>query len=189
MRRHGPRYQRVASLSLTDELTGLPNYRYFKIDLNKELKRAARYARPVSLLVFDLDNFKNVNERWGRAAGDAVLKEVADRLNGQVRPHSDTFARRGGEEFAVILPETSKEGARAVAERIRATVADQPFTEGVEDALGVTVSIGIATSSPDRATSDALLRAADLAMCRAKERGRDRIDEAGSATPAERTAD
>jgi diguanylate cyclase (GGDEF)-like protein len=171
-------YQEVVSRSLTDELTGLRNYRYFKMELESELHRAARYEQPLSLLIFDIDLFKGINDRYGHSRGDAVLAELAARVSPQIRPHTDTLARYGGEEFAVILPQTDREGALAVAERIRKVVSETPFEAEVDEGVWVTISLGVTTYPDDAVTADTLFRSADWAMFRAKAKGRDCVSSA-----------
>lgn len=187
LRKTAGHYREVLALSYTDELTGLRNYRYFRTELEREVQRAARYGRPVALLVIDIDHFKSVNDRFGHRRGDAILAELAARLGPQIRPQLDTLARYGGEEFALILPETTVEGARTVGERIGRIVAEKPFEAELEDGLSVTISVGIAAYPDDAVSAEALFRAADWAMFRAKARGRACIVAAGEedAEPAE----
>lgn len=180
-------YREMVALSLTDELTGLRNYRYFRSELESELQRAARYDHSLSLLVFDIDHFKDINDRFGHRRGDAVLAEVAARLSPQIRPQIDSFARYGGEEFAVILPETTKEGALVVGERIRRILGERPFEAELEDGLAVTASVGIASYPDDAVNAEALFRAADWAMFRAKSRGRNCVALAGDEEADEET--
>ncbi|MEA2449611.1 MAG: hypothetical protein QOG63_1543 [Thermoleophilaceae bacterium] len=147
----------------TDPLTGLLNRRGFQEACATELRAAARNGLPCSLLLGDLDNFKRLNDSFGHAAGDAALVAVADRLSAACRPR-DLIARVGGEEFAILLPETSREAAVAVAERMRVNVRG----------TSVTTSFGVATSPGDGENLDALLRASDGALYAAKHAGRDR---------------
>ena len=159
-------------LSLTDGLTGLWNYRYFTMTIGKEIDRAARFGRPLSLLLLDLDHFKLVNDVFGHPRGDAVLVELASRLRGQVRD-VDLLARYGGEEFVVVLPETDRDGAVHAAERIGAAVRRRPFGEGEEQPVDVTLSMGIAVYPDHGTTASTLLRRADEALYAAKRGGRD----------------
>ena len=158
-------------LSLTDPLTGVPNRRHLERILADEAKRAGRFERPFSVLMIDVDRFKQVNDTHGHAVGDRVLVEVAERIRGFLRTDLDTVARFGGEEFTVILPETGGEGAAVVAEKLRAAVAATPFRDGFQ----VTVSVGVATRPEDGAAPEELLRAADAALYEAKRSGRDRV--------------
>ena len=159
-------------LSLTDGLTGLWNYRYFTMTVGKEIERAARFGRPLSLLLLDLDHFKLVNDVFGHPRGDAVLLELAARIRGQVRD-VDVLARYGGEEFVAVLPETDQDGASHAAERIRAAVRRRPFGEDGEHPIDVTLSIGVAVYPDHGTTSTTLLRRADEALYAAKRGGRD----------------
>jgi len=165
-------HEEAQRLSITDGLTGLWNYRYFTMTIGKEFDRAARFGRPLTLLLLDLDHFKLVNDVYGHQRGDAILVELAGRVRGQVRD-VDTVARYGGEEFVIILPETDEEGAAQAAERIRAAVGRRPFGEPGEVPLEVTVSVGVAVFPVHAAGSTALLRRADQALYTAKREGRD----------------
>ena len=165
-------HEEARRLSITDGLTGLWNYRYFTITIAKEIERAARFGRPLALLMMDLDHFKLVNDVYGHQRGDAVLVELAGRIRAQVRD-VDTLARYGGEEFVVILPETDEEGAVQAAERIRSAVRRRPFAEPGETPLDVTVSVGVAVFPLHGSSSSALLRRADEALYTAKRAGRD----------------
>jgi diguanylate cyclase (GGDEF)-like protein len=158
-------------LSMTDPLTGIPNRRRLESILADEARRAARFDRQFSVLMVDVDRFKLVNDVYGHAVGDRVLIEVAERTRRALRTDLDTVARFGGEEFTVILPETPREGALVVAEKIRSAIAATEFPEG----LVVTVSVGVASRPEDGTTPDDLLRAADKALYEAKRSGRDRV--------------
>ena len=141
----------------------------------KELERAHRYDRPFSLLFFDGDRFKRVNDVYGHAAGDAVLRQLSERATNALRG-GDTLGRFGGEEFVVLLPETDDKEAARVAERIRATVASRPMTlPEIEEGLDITVSIGVATFPCDGTTEQELLAQADEAMYISKRLGRDQV--------------
>jgi diguanylate cyclase (GGDEF)-like protein len=169
--------------SLTDPLTGLWNVRYLTMVVNQEIERAARFDRPLAVLMLDLDHFKLVNDTYGHARGDAVLTEFSRRLQSVVR-EVDTVARYGGEEFVVVLPETSVDGAVRLAERIGATVRDRPFDAADGPALPVTVSIGASVFPVNGTTAPLLLRAADAALYQAKHQGRDRWAAAAPVAPA-----
>jgi two-component system cell cycle response regulator len=175
-------HEEAQRLSITDGLTGLWNYRYFTMTIGKEIERAARFGRPLSLLLLDLDHFKLVNDVYGHQRGDAVLVELAGRIRGQVRD-VDTVARYGGEEFVVILPETDEEGAVQAAERIRAAVRRRPFNDGQDTPLEITISVGVAVFPVHGAGSTSLLRRADQALYSAKRAGRDtwRLADVGAA--------
>ena len=162
-------------LSVTDELTGLANRRRLTAELERELRRSGRHGRPVSILMLDVDHFKHFNDTYGHPAGDAVLKRLASTVRECVRD-VDTVARYGGEEFTVILPETPVAEAARVAERIRASAEQDRFTpEGESVPLNVTVSIGYAWFPENAGTPDALIEAADQALYRSKESGRNRV--------------
>jgi len=161
------------SLAIQDQLTGLLNVREFYRRLELELARAGRHGHPLAVLMIDADFFKSINDRFGHPAGDLVLRELAYRLRGSLRP-SDVAARYGGEEFVMMLPETDAAGARAMCERLRAQVAGTPFEVGADHRQPLTVSIGIAVYPRDAQTADALIAAADRALYAAKNRGRDR---------------
>jgi diguanylate cyclase (GGDEF)-like protein len=181
------RAQDAQRASITDGLTGLWNHRYFQLALAKETERAARFGRPLSLLMLDLDHFKQVNDEHGHPRGDGVLVETAGRLRDELR-EVDTIARYGGEELVVILPETDLAGAQIVAERICAAVRDTPYGDADEEPLTITVSAGIAAFPEHGATVGVLVRNADEAMYAAKRAGRDRwraARPAGGTIPAQ----
>jgi len=172
--------EELERLLVTDEKTGLANFREFQRRLKDEWKRAERYSMPLSLVFLDLDHFKRVNDTLGHQAGDQVLREFATLVNGGARS-SDATARYGGEEFAVILPHTDASMALRVAERIVAAVRDYTFLEE-RSPTHVTVSAGVATypSRPEIDSADELIRAADQALYRAKDRGRNRVMQDGA---------
>jgi diguanylate cyclase (GGDEF)-like protein len=165
----------LCDLSSRDALTGLANRRSFQVVLARELDRVARAGEPALLLVADIDHFKQVNDTHGHAAGDEVLKVVAEVLQDSVRP-MDTVARIGGEEFAMILPNCPPAFGEAVAERIRRKVAARPVPMPKRHELQVTVSIGGAYA-PQWVRSSAALwsERADLQLYRAKAQGRNRV--------------
>jgi diguanylate cyclase (GGDEF)-like protein len=166
--------QRAEALSVTDDLTRLFNSRYLNLVLRRETKRASRSGRPLSLLFIDLDGFKRVNDTHGHLAGSKALVEAAGLVRGSAR-ETDVAARFGGDEFAVILPDTGREGAVSVAERVRDRVRAFQFL--AEDGLSVhlTASIGVATLPDVAASAEELLRAADAAMYKVKATGKDGI--------------
>lgn len=161
-------------LATTDPLTGLLNRRAFLDALERERSRADRHHFPVSLLLLDVDHFKSVNDRHGHAAGDAVLRGVAEVLR-RVARRSDCVGRWGGEEFVLALPQTGGPGAEVAAERIRRGIARTPHALPGGAELKVTVSVGVA-SADSPWTPESLIAAADRAMYRAKEHGRDRVE-------------
>ena len=166
---------RLASLATTDQLTGLPNHLSLFQDLEKELDRARRYAHPLSLVFFDGDRFKRVNDTYGHAVGDAVLCELGERVRSVLRG-GDTPGRYGGEEFLVLLPETDTEEARQVAERIRSAIAAYPLAlSQVDGGINMTISMGVATYPTDGDTSGELVQKADSAMYWAKRLGRNQV--------------
>ena len=160
---------RLSLLSHTDELTGLNNRRHFGEALAAAFSLSCRQGRPLSVLMLDVDRFKAYNDDHGHPAGDDVLRSLAGILRAEIRPH-DLIARHGGEEFMVLLPDVDADAARTVAERLRAAVADHGWT-----VRGVTASIGIATTQPGGLDADELIEAADRALYRSKERGRNRV--------------
>ena len=162
-------------LAVTDQLTGLHNRRYMASQLDALVRRAAIGGDPVALLVIDIDHFKKINDSFGHAAGDEVLREFAVRLASNVRA-IDLPVRFGGEEFVVVMPETELEHAHRIAERIRLHVAGSPFRVlGGEEALTVTISIGVAATVGAVDVPDSLVKRADEAMYEAKARGRNRV--------------
>lgn len=169
--------QRAEALSVTDDLTRLYNSRYLNQVLRREVKRASRSGRPLSVLFLDLDGFKAINDTYGHLAGSRALVEAGAVIRTSAR-ETDIVARFGGDEFAIVLPETGGSGALAVGERIRARIAEHSFLaeDGVNHHL--TASVGVATL-PDVALSpDGLLQAADAAMYQVKDRGKNGIQSA-----------
>jgi diguanylate cyclase (GGDEF)-like protein/putative nucleotidyltransferase with HDIG domain len=163
-----------------DPKTGLFNARYFASALNEELARASRFDRPLSLMMADLDLLRDINNTYGHLAGDAVLKGIAEVFRLQLR-HYDVPARFGGEEFAILLPETPPDQAFEIAERIRRAVADRLFdVETSSEPIRATVSIGIAAAPRDGTDANELIHQADLAVYRAKLQGRNRVLDASS---------
>jgi diguanylate cyclase (GGDEF)-like protein len=166
---------RVTELSYRDGLTSLFNRRYLEEALENEVRRAARYGQPLSLQLLDIDHFKTYNDTFGHTAGDEALRLVAQRLREHYRD-SDILTRYGGEEFAVILPTTTKWQARLVAEKIRETIAATSGEALSGSGAAVTISVGVAAFPDDAATALGLLRAADAALYAAKGRGRNRVE-------------
>jgi diguanylate cyclase (GGDEF)-like protein len=160
----------VAEIATRDGMTGLYDHSSFQLALGKELQRYHRYGQSVSLLMLDLDRFKQYNDAHGHPAGDRILSEIGRFIEEQIRD-LDIGARYGGEEFAVIAPSTDSKDAFALAERLRCRVANELSREGI------TVSIGVATCPDEASSSDELVRAADNALYRAKEEGRNRTSQ------------
>jgi len=166
-------------LSITDGLTGLYNHRHFEERLAEEFRRSQRYSDPVSLMMLDLDHFKEVNDRFGHPFGDRVLRGTAALIRTSIRD-PDICARYGGEEFAVILPKTHLQGALTVAERMFKALRGKRYAvegaAGEQGALAVTASVGIAVfPSKDVSSPELLVKCADAALYRAKHGGRDAI--------------
>jgi diguanylate cyclase (GGDEF)-like protein len=166
--------QKAEALSVTDDLTRLYNSRYLNLVLRREIKRASRSGRPLSLLFLDLDGFKMVNDRHGHLAGSKALVEAAAIIRTCAR-ETDVVARFGGDEFALILPDTSSEGAMSVAARIRDRIKAARFlaSDGLD--VHLTASIGVATLPDVAASAEGLLKAADMAMYQVKAVGKDGI--------------
>jgi len=166
--------QKAEALSVTDDLTRLYNSRYLDQALRREAKRASRSGRPLSLLFLDLDGFKTVNDSHGHLAGSKALAETATIIRGCAR-ETDIVARFGGDEFALILPDTGQEGALSVAARIRDRVGAAQFLAAEGLSLHLTVSIGVATLPDLVGSAEELLRAADAAMYQVKASGKNGI--------------
>ena len=165
----------LASMSMEDALTGLPNRRYFDSRFNMEWKRAIRNQQEVSLLLLDVDRFKIYNDTYGHQQGDVALRLIGSVLKGFARRPGDLAARWGGEEFIILLAETGAQGALAVAEQIRTKIEDTKIPCIVEGAEAITVSVGVATRAPvvGDSLSDLVFHS-DRALYKAKELGRNR---------------
>lgn len=165
-------------LSTTDELTRVASRRFFGKHFPREIERAARYHRPLSLILCDIDFFKHVNDTLGHAAGDEVLRQFSARLQQALRRGVDWVARLGGEEFAIILPETNYDQALDAARRLRACIADRSF-QVAANAVEITASFGLCNMQQvpvgDRKTGEHMLRIADAALYRSKHAGRNRV--------------
>ncbi|KZB98971.1 Phytochrome-like protein cph2 [Methylobacterium radiotolerans] len=173
LRRRAGMQAELARISLTDALTGLPNRRQFEATFGRAWEGARRTGKPLSLLVVDADHFKRYNDRYGHAVGDAVLKGLARCLSVSVHRPDDLVARVGGEEFAMLLPDTDEAGALRVADRVHAELASLSFEAARIEAGTVTVSIGLAVADVSGDMGD-IYRGADAALYRAKAGGRNR---------------
>ncbi len=163
-------------LAYYDHLTGMANRRSFEEVLKREWLRALRTRHPIALVIFDVDDFKRCNDTYGHAAGDDLLRALAEMIEGRVRRGMDLAARIGGEEFAVILPETNVAGAQAVAEQL-CRQARSLRSESTKRYASPTLSVGVSGCTPrEKLTVDMLVDAADAALYRAKERGKDRVE-------------
>ncbi|MGH1363230.1 MAG: diguanylate cyclase [Calditrichia bacterium] len=168
-------YERLREMSYTDGMTGLHNYRFFRLRLKEELARARRESSSLSLLIMDVDHFKNYNDTLGHPAGDDVLRKVSNILKKSVRDN-DIVARYGGEEFAIILPRATQGGAAALAERIRVKVEEAGFfREEVQPMGKVTISVGLASFPQDAPAETELISFADQALYVAKKSGRNQV--------------
>ncbi|TET21800.1 MAG: diguanylate cyclase [Candidatus Stahlbacteria bacterium] len=170
--------RRLFKMATEDGLTGLYVKRYFLELLAGELRRSIRYERPLSLLMCDIDHFKRINDTYGHPAGDVVLRSIARQLSVATREGIDIIGRYGGEEFAVMLPETDEETAWVIAERVRKAVGSEPISlkgmGGVgENQITVTISVGV-TTARETTSLDRLIATADRALYLAKENGRNR---------------
>jgi len=163
--------QRAEALSVTDDLTGLYNSRFLNQVQRRETKRASRSGRPLSLLFIDLDGFKSVNDSHGHLCGSRALVEAGAVIKGCAR-ETDIVARFGGDEFAVILPDTGSEGAAAVGERVRERICAKVFLAGDGLTVHLTASVGVATLPDVAASAEELMKAADTAMYRVKALGK-----------------
>lgn len=167
-------YAQTQQQARTDTLLGMDNRREFQRRLAEESERAHRHGRPLSLLMFDLDHFKQINDTYGHPAGDDVLRAFATRIRNELRP-ADRVARYGGEEFSVILPETTADGAHIMAERVRHALADTSIRLPDGREIRLTVSAGISCYPGDAESPEELVARADQALYAAKETGRNRV--------------
>jgi len=167
-------HEEIYRLTIIDALTEIHNKRYLMEFLDRELARSSRHDRPLSLIMFDIDRFKAINDEFGHLGGDFILREMANRLKGNVRKE-ELFARYGGEEFACVLPETKLDGALVVADRILKVVSQAPFVFE-EKSIQATISGGVvATQGEPDITPIELIRRADERLYRAKSEGRNRV--------------
>lgn len=164
---------RLQSMAATDALTGLTNRRQFNTRLQGEISRCRRHETPLSLALFDLDDFKKLNDFYGHQVGDRILREMGKLILQNIR-ESDIPARYGGEEFALILPETNEQEAADLMERLRAMVAQNVYCLP-ENPLTVTISIGVAQLDPLQHTAFELIELADMALYEAKNEGKNRV--------------
>jgi diguanylate cyclase (GGDEF)-like protein len=166
-------HEEIYRMTIVDGLTQIHNKRYLFEALDREFIRARRHARDLSVVMFDIDYFKKINDQYGHLAGDYVLRELARIVQERTR-RDEVLARYGGEEFTILLPETALEGATALAESIRARVASHPF-EFQGERIPLTISLGCAKlSAADRSAQD-LIQRADEKLYEAKRQGRDRV--------------
>jgi diguanylate cyclase (GGDEF)-like protein len=168
---------KLYALAVTDGLTGLYVRRYFDLRMEEEFAQAQRYARPFALIMSDIDHFKKFNDTHGHQTGDRVLQQFAQLLRNNTRA-TDICCRYGGEEMAVILPECGREEAATLAEKLRAIIETEPFVGAQGQELHVTTSLGVAAWHSEFTTPTAMVAAADAALYRAKEAGRNRVERA-----------
>ncbi len=164
-------FQKIRRLTIVDEHTGLYNARHLNYVVGTEMQRAERFGRPLSLLFLDLDDFKMINDNHGHLAGSAILAEFGEFLRGNIRQVDAAF-RYGGDEFALMLVETSNEGAVIVAKRIQELLAERRFLESRGLAIKLSASVGISSFPEDGRNTNDLLHTADLAMYQAKQKGK-----------------
>jgi diguanylate cyclase (GGDEF) domain len=164
----------LENLSITDALTGIANRRHFEWRLSEEIERARRYKYPLSALMLDLDHFKQVNDNYGHQIGDIVLQQVAQRLRRILR-RTDFLARYGGEEFIVLAPQTPADRALILAERLRQVIAESPIPVADNLQIHITISIGVAVFPNHAQNESELIGAADAALYKAKQMGRNRV--------------
>ncbi|MBX3650142.1 MAG: sensor domain-containing diguanylate cyclase [Burkholderiales bacterium] len=162
----------LLEMSQLDPLTGVANRRCFDYRASGEFLRARRFGRDLSVVMLDIDHFKRINDRWGHAAGDKVLKKLCESVQAELR-EVDLLARVGGEEFAVLMPDTNLDGAFLLAERLRRCVMAQELIEG-EDIIKFTASFGVAALGSEDKSPDDVLKRADVALYAAKGAGRNR---------------
>jgi diguanylate cyclase (GGDEF)-like protein len=166
---------KLQELAYRDPLTGLFNHGHFQQLMDREVARATRYSRPFSLILFDLDHFKSINDRYGHPAGDEVLRRVSDIASGNVR-QCDYVARYGGEEFAIILPETDTQGALILGNRIRKMIEQTVITvDGID--ITCTISVGVYTFNAERniVSKGTAIANADKALYFSKKNGRNKM--------------
>jgi diguanylate cyclase (GGDEF)-like protein len=165
--------QRLVEMNMRDALTGIHNRRSLEISLKEEIERHKRYRHPLSMIMFDIDNFKQVNDTCGHQCGDFVLQQIAATIEKNIR-REDTFARYGGEEFCCLLPETSLEAATNLAERFRKKIAQKTYRY-LDKNVNVTISLGVSALNEETTSAEMLLKKADAGLYTAKNGGRDRV--------------
>lgn len=165
-------HEEIYRLTTIDGLTQTYNKRYFMENLDREISRCQRYGRELSLLLFDLDHFKQVNDTYGHLAGDHVLKQLSEEVRRNIR-REDIFARYGGEEFAIILPEIGNPRAMVMGEKIRAIVEESGFVFDEND-IKVTISVGVATYDQSLDEGEDFIKLADKYLYEAKNAGRNK---------------
>lgn len=165
--------QKLVDLNMKDDLTGIFNRRFMEKKLKEEFHRHSRYSRQMSLIMFDIDSFKRINDEYGHQCGDYILKSVSSRIASAIR-NIDLLFRYGGEEFCCMLPETGLEGAMSVAERFRIAIMDQENNyDG--NIIKVTISLGVSELTKEIKSPEDLMNKADEALYRAKKEGRNRV--------------
>jgi len=168
-------YEAIYHLMTQDGLTEIYNRRTFDEEFNREVARSKRHNRPLTLILFDIDHFKSINDRCGHLCGDFVLKGIVNLARRLLRPEQ-VFARVGGDEFAILNPETAAEGSRILAEKLRAGIADHEFEPDLlEGKVRATCSFGVAELDPKMKNGEQFYAAADRSMYRSKEDGRNRV--------------
>jgi diguanylate cyclase (GGDEF)-like protein len=165
--------KRLEHIAVTDELTGLKNRRHIMEQMNKEYQRVVRTGGTLSLILLDIDNFKEVNDSFGHAFGDRVLRAVAQEMQGGLRSY-DLLGRIGGEEFLIASPGSTLDDAAGLAERIRQKIKGRKISDRTRE-ITVSVSAGVTSFSEQDATAEAILQRADDALYLAKQQGRDRV--------------
>jgi diguanylate cyclase (GGDEF)-like protein len=166
-------HEEIYRLMTVDGLTQVFNRRYFNEALEREFNRSKRYDRALALIVFDIDHFKRVNDTFGHLAGDNLLRQIATAVKPRLR-REDIFARTGGEEFGILLPEITLEGARSTADKVRRIVETTPLKVD-QQLVPVTVSLGCAQLVPEDVTAEGLYKRADERLYQAKQAGRNRV--------------
>lgn len=166
-------YEEIYRMAIFDGLTQIHNRRYFEEYTDREISRCRRHERALSLLLFDVDKFKQINDRFGHLSGDYVLRTMAAQIARRIR-REELFARYAGDEFVIVLPETTLDDAQRFAEVVRRMVDEYEFSFDGR-ALPVTISIGAGTFTPEMSTPAHLVAAADAALYRAKDQGRNRV--------------
>ena len=165
--------QKLMEMNLKDALTGIHNRRSLEISLKEEIERHKRYGNPLSLIMFDIDFFKKVNDTYGHQCGDFILQQISATTQKSIRSH-DILARYGGEEFCCLLPETSLEAAVNLAERFRKNISQKTYRYQ-DTNVEVTISLGVSTLTEETATGEMLLKKADTGLYAAKNAGRNRV--------------